>query len=51
MITDIKDDVITVEGEDTRFGDMTIDELGHYVIDLTELRRIKNRLERANRYN
>ena len=50
-MTDIKDDIIRVEGEDIRFGDMTIDDLGFYVIDMNELMSIQTRLERANRYN
>ncbi len=48
MSTDIKDDVIQVEGEQCRFGDMTIDELGYYVIEMPELQRIKAQLERRN---
>ena len=37
MITETKDEVTTIEGKNVRFGDITIDELRYYVIDLTEL--------------
>jgi len=46
MSTDIKDEVIQVEGKEYRFGDLTIDDLGYFVIDFNELHAIKCRLER-----